>query len=333
MILMEEGVIDLFEPVGNYIDTFRNQMVSAGVGHGGVPTMAPGREQRIASGGYLVPADSPVTIKDLLDMTSGLTYGGESLAERYTSAVIQEAADRLHGDHPMDTMEFAERIGECPLEFQPGSQMRYGVSADILGAVIQKASGMTFGEFLKKRIFEPLGMEDTAFCVPDDKRDRLSGEYVCDGHTIGIYHGDNLAIRDDAKDNPFESGGAGLFSTLSDYAKFAAMLMNDGTLGGRRILRPGTVKFMTSGELLPHQQLSFNWQGLEGYTYSNLMRVVKWPDRAGIICHKGEYGWDGWLGPYFANDPETGLTVLMMIQRKDYGTGTVTRRLRNIIFS
>ena len=167
--------------MGDYIESFRHQMVSEGAAGGAIPAGTHlNREQRLASGGYLVPALSPVLIKDLLNMTSGLTYGGDSLAERETSRVIQEAIDRLD-DKPMTTIEFAERIGECPLEFQPGSQMRYGLSADILGAVIEKVSGMSFGDFMKERLFDPLDMADTAFYVPDEKIcERLSGRRVCE---------------------------------------------------------------------------------------------------------------------------------------------------------
>ncbi|MBQ7678521.1 MAG: beta-lactamase family protein [Butyrivibrio sp.] len=333
-LLIQDGLLELYEPVGNYIESFRNQMVCVSAAPGTVPAGQPmGREQRVACGGYLVPAQSPVLIRDLLNMTSGLTYGGDSLSERETSRVIQEAIDRLDTAQPMTTMELAERIGACPLEFHPGSQMRYGLSADILGAVIERVTGMRFGAFLAERLFDPLEMKDTAFHVPEEKRDRLAGEYVCENGTITRYHGNNLAIRDDAAPNAFESGGAGLFSTLSDYAHFASMMMALGTWKGKEILRPETVRFMTQGELSPAQQITFNWTGQEGYSYANLMRTLRWPEQAGVIGHKGEYGWDGWLGPYFCNDPESRTTFLMMLQRKDYGTGTLTRRLRNIVFS
>ena len=142
MILFERGVIDLADPVSRYIPGFADQMVS-------VP-------------GGLAPVWHNVTVYHLLSMTSGLTYGGNSSAAEFAVGnVIEEIHARLNTEHPMTTLEFADKIGRCPLEFQPGERWKYGVSADILAAVVEKASGMKYGEFLKKELFMPLGMKDT----------------------------------------------------------------------------------------------------------------------------------------------------------------------------
>lgn len=130
----------------------------------------------------------------------------------------------------------------------------------------------------------------------------------------------------------FESGGAGLVSTIDDYARFAQMLLNGGSLNGVRVMSPRTVRFLTSGELLPDQQKAMDeWLGLEGYTYSHLMRRVRNTGRTSGLSLEGEYGWDGWLGCYFANFPEENMTILMMQQRKDSGTIPLTRKLRNVV--
>ena len=132
----------------------------------------------------------------------------------------------------------------------------------------------------------------------------------------------------------FESGGAGLASTLDDYMRFARMLMQGGRLDGVRILKPATVRYLSGGELMEGQQKAFEqWIGLEGFSYGNLMRVCKNPDRAGLVAAEGEYGWDGWLGLYFANYPKEKLTILMGTQKKDAGTFALTRKLRNILLS
>ena len=123
-----------------------------------------------------------------------------------------------------------------------------------------------------------------------------------------------------------------LVSTLEDYRKFARMLLNGGSFEGKRILKPGTVRFMTGGELTADQQRSFdNWVGLNGFSYCNLMRVCRNPARAGMQVRRGEYGWDGWLGMYFANFPEERMTILMGAQKKDSGTFSLTRKLRNLV--
>ena len=150
---------------------------------------------------------------------------------------------------------------------------------------------------------------------------------------LAEYHGNHLGICNhmDA-DIRFESGGAGLVSTIADYRHFAQMLMNRGTYQGRTYLAPATVAYMTGCRLYPHQQaMMAGWDSLAGYSYSNLMRVMTDPSLAVINGSQGEYGWDGWLGPYFANMPGEETTFLMMVQLRDAGTFTLTRKLRNVL--
>ncbi len=315
MLLVQDGLIDLCEPVADFIDSFK--------------------EQTYLDNGQLkrVPADKPVRLLDLMNMTSGLVYPAISTkAETETGLLMDKLIARLHTDDMMTTAEFAEQLGHCPLQFLPGSHFQYGTSADVLGAVIEKVTGQSFGSFLSERIFTPLEMQDTGFFVPDEKKARLSHVYRAHNGELIEYTGDRLGIKNNGDKNLFESGGAGLFSTLDDYAHFARMLMDGGIYHGERILKETAVTFLTSGKLAPFQQADFrNWRGLEGYTYGNLMRVLEEPGQAVLLGNRGEYGWDGWLGTYFMNDPSTRTTFLMMLQRFDYGTGHVTRRLRNII--
>lgn len=322
MLLMQDGIFDLNEPVENFLDSFKDQSY----------VDADGTVKKL-------PWDKKVRIVDLLNMTSGLVYPGIGTeAERATTTLFVDGGKRIKENLPVDkqisTMEFADRIGRFPLQFIPGTRFQYGTSADVLGAVIEKVTGQKFGLFLKERLFDPLEMKDTAFFVPEDKKNRLSKEYEVVKGEFKEFYGNNLMIRDDGNENAFESGGAGLFSTLDDYSHFAQMLMNGGTYKGKEILTPATVHYMTCSQLMDGPQHAFdNWNGLEGHTYSNLMRILVNPDQALIIGHKGEYGWDGWLGAYFMNDPESRTTLLMMTQMRDYGTGHLTRRLRNIVMS
>ena len=315
MILLERGIIDLYEPVSQYLPGFKNCMVR-------------GR-------GTPEPISRPVRIRDLLSMTSGLPYGDEETqAGKGALSLFAEIGRRLHSETPMTTVEIANRMGENGLNFQPGERWMYGTSADVMGAVIEQASGMRFGEFLQKELFEPLGMKDTAFYVPEEKRARLTKVYEETENGAVPIHTEHLGVCCEQNSAPaFESGGAGLVSTLDDYAQFARMLRNGGRLGETVILQPSTVRFFTAGSLEPWQEASFTSQfdGLTGFTYGNFMRVMKDPGRAFVNAGRGSYGWDGWLGPYFANDPENDLTILMMLQRKDSGTVSMTRELINLI--
>ncbi|MBB2183935.1 beta-lactamase family protein [Lachnospiraceae bacterium MD1] len=316
MILLERGLIDLYEPVSKFLPGFANQ--------------------KVAEHDALVSADRDVTIKDLLSMTSGLVYPGDDKAGKDTAEVFLEVDQRLLGDNPMSTQEIANKLGGCALAFQPGTSWQYGSSADVLGAVIEVVSGQSFGEFLQKEIFDPLEMKDTGFWVPKDKMNRLVKTYEDDGEGgLRVYLGNNLGINQQMDRKPaFESGGAGLVSTIDDYAKFATMLMNQGSLGGRQILRPKTVEYFTTARLNEAQQKGFdNWLTLCGHSYGNLMRIMTDSRKAGDMGINGEYGWDGWLGAYFANIPSENLTMLFMIQRTNAGTNSLTRKLRNIILS
>lgn len=316
MILMERGLLDLEQPVGAFIPVFL--------------------EQQVWEGDKKVPAKRWMTVRDLLAMTSGLPYGGDPscTASMEAQAVFEELDSRLYGENPMSTMELAERLGQCGLAFHPGDDWRYGTSADILGAVIEKVSGMRYSEFLQKEIFEPLGMTDTGFYVPEEKRHRFAEVYECTSEGLKRFETDNLGIRYLQKGAPaFESGGAGLVSTIDDYSKFAQMLLNGGSLGEKQILKPQTVAFMTSAKMTPWQQESLwrGWAGMYGYAYGNLMRIMEEPGLAHFQTWKGEYGWDGWLGAYFINSPSNEVTVLMSVQRKDAGTMELTRRIRNVL--
>lgn len=314
MLLMERGQLELGQPVGDIIEAFR--------------------DMKVWENGRKVPIKRGLLVKDLLNMTSGLSYGGEDPAGQQVWRILEEMDARLYGDNPMSTMEYVERLGGCELSFNPGEQWEYGTSADVLGAVIQKIAGMPYGEFLKKEIFEPLGMKDTAFYVPAEKQERLADAYEKSPEGMKLYVTNNLGIRYTMDKPPaFESGGAGLVSTIDDYSRFATMLLQKGSCNGRGILKPKTVEYMTTGKLTPWQQENVwnKWESMYGYGYSNLLRVMEEPGMAQYNTWKGEYGWDGWLGTYFCNSPSNNVTILLTTQRRDAGTMDVTKRIRNVI--
>lgn len=316
MILLEEGRIDLADPVSDYLPSFRNQQVMAD--------------------NLLVSARRPATIQDLLNMTSGLTYPGESsVTEARTALLMNEVIDKLSTSHALTTQEIVTRLGEIPLAFHPGEKWHYGMSADVLGAVIEIVSGMRFGEFLKERIFMPLGMKDTDFYVPADKQYRLAKVYQESPDGLTETACSHLGISNNMENPPaFESGGAGLVSTIDDYARFTQMLLHKGTWENTQILSPRTVDFLSQAHLdtsLDHYVRQ--WESLAGCSYGNLMRHMIDPGEAITLCSPGEYGWDGWLGVYMTVDPADDLTFLYMQQKTDTGTTAYTRRIRNVIFS
>lgn len=310
MILIERGLVDLGRGISLILPDFEAPMVW--------------------ERGKKVPAHREINLKDLLNMTSGLPYPAGDDAGKAAAKVFDEVDARLYTDHQVSTMELAQKLFGGGLSFHPGDHWMYGTSADILGAVVEAVSGMKFGEFLRKEIFKPLGMEDTGFYVPEEKRHRLAEVYEQTPEGLKHFVTNHLGIRYSMDCPPaFESGGAGLASTLDDYGKLATMLMQ----GGQGILKPNTVRFLINGGLTGWQRESChrNWNDLIGQTYGNLMRHMVNPGEAVFNGWEGEYGWDGWLGCYFCNSPENGITILFNSQIKDCAVLPIIRRIRNVI--
>lgn len=320
MILMERGLLDLYQPVSDLLPGFRSQ--------------------KICEKGGFRPVKQEIRIYDLLQMTSGIYYPDETdEGGKKTAELFREVESRLYGENPMTTMEFANALGNCPLAFEPGSAWRYGASADVLGAVIEEAAGMSLGAFMKKEIFEPLKMKDTAFWVPEEKQSRLAKIYepmIKNGERhLTLYEKNHIGINNKMDRIPaYESGGAGLTSTLDDYMRFATMLLNKGTLEEAHILKENTVKYLTSSKLSEKQQKSFEknvW--MPGFSYGKLMSVCKNESQTAMLTRRGEYGWGGWLGTDFINFPKENMTILIGMQMPDAGKITLGRKLRNIILT
>ncbi len=335
MLLIEEGRLDFAEELFRYLPEFADLKVCCEKGPTGRPHAA----------------SRPILISDLLNMTSGYTYGAWGpdcpLGEHETSKLINELNEdqKEGGANTITTREVAKRLARIPVSFEPGSDYNYGLSADILGAVIEVASGMKLSDFMKQRIFEPLAMKDTDFYVPEEKQCRLAKVYrsvekwseagLADRH-LELFTSCNLGIQDKMNHKPaFESGGAGLCSTIDDYMKFALMLANGGELEGKRILNKKTVEYLSNANLMPGLQACFDRKmpHLAGYSYCNLMRVAVNPGACNIITEKGEFGWDGWLGPYVSVDLKNRLAFVMTMQRCDSGTTSAARKARNLIYS
>ena len=313
MILVERGLIDLMDGVDKYLPGFRNPKV-------------------VDAQGNITPAQRAPWIIELLGMTAGLSYPGGDPAGQFAARVFEEAHEKIRAGGGIPTVEFMNRLGEQPLAFQPGTHWRYSTCADVLGAVIEVVTGKRFGDFLREELFEPLDMVDTAFWVPGEKRERFVTCYKRTPEGLQPWLDQNLACGVYDRDPAFESGGAGLVSTLEDYSHFADMLLNRGEYQGKRILSPKSVEFLTTPQLTETVRRDL-WDSLEGYNYGKLMRICDAPECMAGCAVRGEYGWDGWLGSYFCNMPEQGITILSMQNTTDCGTSPYVRRVRNAVLA
>jgi CubicO group peptidase (beta-lactamase class C family) len=294
MMLVEEGKLDLDAPVSRYIPAFAKLQV--GVEQAGML----GQKTLV-----LVDVERPMTVRDLLRHTSGLTYGffGPGLVKQaYRESGIESARD-------IDNAAFAERIARLPLAYQPGSTWDYSNSTDVLGRVVEVVSGQPLGALLKARLFDPLGMKDTGFTVPEAERQaRLAQPFGGDGITPGS------ALFDPRRPATFESGGGGLISSAPDYARFLLMLHNGGELDGRRYLQAATLREMTRDQLGPQVQRTALYLPGADYGFGLGFAVRTRPVAPGRDSAVGEYYWGGAAGTYMWVDPANDLFVVYMMQ-------------------
>ena len=313
MLLAERGLIDLMDGVDKFLPGFRNPKV-------------------VDAQGVITPAPRAPWIMELLGMTAGLSYPDADPAGQYAARVFEEAHEAIRKGGGIPTVEFINRLGQQPLAFQPGTHWRYSTCADVLGAVVEVVSGKRFGDFLREELFIPLEMPDTGFFVPEEKRERFVTCYERTEKGLVPWLGMHLACGEYSRDPAFESGGAGLVSTLEDYSHFADMMMNGGLWNGKRILSPASVKFLTTPQLGDAVRRDL-WDSLNGYSYGKLCRVCVEPERVAGLAIPAEYGWDGWLGTYFCNFPNEGITLLSMQNVTNMGTAPVVRKVRNALLA
>lgn len=309
MILQEEGDLLIGDPVGDYIPEFRQTTVA-------VPR---------DGGGYdVVPAARPVTIRDLLTHTSGFDYGTGVAADRWAAAGIQ---GYYFSDRNEPIRETVARMASLPASAQPGEQWIYGYSIDILGAVVEVASGMPLDAFLRARIFEPLRMSDTAFYLPRGKRDRLATVYgLFDGRLERAPEegGQGQGAFVDGPRRSF-SGGAGLLSTAEDYASFLQMILNGGELNGVRVLSPTTVALMSTSHL---GDIAFR----PGQGFGLGFSVLEDVGTRGTPGSLGELGWGGAYHSTYWIDPVEELVVVHLTQLAPAGGVDDQDKVRTLIY-
>src|SRR6202048_4011200 len=273
MMLVEDGKLSLDDPVSKYIPAFAD--VKVGVEK---------RDEHEKPSLVLEPVNRPITIEDLLRHTSGLTYGfyGDSTVRK-----LYPQADLFNGD--ADNAEFVERIARLPLAEQPGTRWDYSHSTDVLGRVIEVVSGQSLFQFEKQRLLDPLGMTEIAFYAADSRKRRRIAEPMPDDRFVYPVAG----IKDPTLPRHWESGGAGMVGTIGDYARFSQMLLNGGTLDGRRYLKSETIALMTSDHIGPETKIArdyFYFPGASsGFGLGFAVRTAQPPNTSWPI---GEYRWD-----------------------------------------
>jgi len=313
MILLEDGKLLLSDPVSKFIPSFAKTTVM-------VPPPAGAVTGTPVS---VVPAKRAITLRDLLTHTAGIGYGGGPAEELYKAANVHMwyFADKAE---PIATT--IDRLAALPFDAQPGEKYVYGFNTDILGVVVEKASGMSLDEFFKTRIFQPLKMADTHFYLPVEKRNRLAAVYsVVDGKLVRAPdEGMGQGAYVDGPRQSF-SGGAGLLSTASDYARFLQMLVNGGELDGVRVLSPKTVELMTSN----HTGTTFN-EGRTGFGLG--FEVIEHLGRAGVPGSVGLFSWGGAYHTVFWGDPKEQVVAVLMTQLLPSGNNDMHGKFRALVY-
>ena len=314
-MLIEEGKVRLTDPVSRFIPSFKDTQVAV-IKPGYVAPAVPAGQPAPIPDYYSVPATREITVKDLLTHTSGLESG--SLGNRLGGRIAPRDVTKTLADQ-------VPNLAKVPLDFQPGSQWTYSLLAgmDTLSRIVEIAAGQTYEQFLKQRLFEPLGMKDTGFFVPADKVSRIAGLY----HRTpkGIEKADTPAWL---ATKTFFSGGGGLWSTAEDYAQFAQMLVNGGELNGTRILGPRTIEYMATNQVGTLYTGAGAGGRAEGLGFGLSMEVVLDNVRANRRTSNGSFGWDGAFGTHFWVDSNEKLIGVLMVQTP--GTG-VTRDFENAV--
>ncbi len=330
MMLVEEGKLGLEDDVHTHIPSFKDLRVYAS----GLPSLVENTE-----GQFLTTAPKRrMKVVDLVTHTSGLTYGF-MMRTSVDGAYRRQKIGDLQTPGGLDG--FIEQLSKLPLDFSPGEHWNYSVSIDVMGYLVQKLSGMSFGEFLRTRIFEPLGMVDTGFSVPPSKLDRFASCYM-------PAKGGGLKIQDDAGKSTYaeppklESGGGGLVSTAHDYMRFCRMMLGGGTLDGVQILSPKTVEMFGMNLLPGGKSLTdlvagegmFSEAGYKGVGFSIGCGVTLDIAKTLVPGSPGEFFWGGAASTAFWIDPKEDLAAVFMTQvMGSEARLTLRRDLRTLVYS
>jgi CubicO group peptidase (beta-lactamase class C family) len=324
MTLYEQGYFQLNDPVSRFVPSWKDHRVW---------TSGEGDTMRTE------PAHRPVSFRDVLSHTAGLTYGGG-----LPGVGIQHPIDQIYRDLKVrsvggaDSMQvFMDKLGKVPLRYQPGTQWMYSLATDVCGALVEIISGKPFAQYLEEEIFQPLGMKDTAFQVAPEKQDRFAANYQR-GPDKKLKLIDDPATSDFTKEPGFKSGGGGLTGTSADYMRFCEMLRRGGELDGARILGPRTIELMHMNHLPGGKDLTqlaigtFSETANEGVGFGLGFASTLGQVQTGTLG-AGDYYWGGAASTIFWVDPKEDLSVVFMTQLMPSGTFNFRGQLKSIIYS
>ncbi|MBV7336272.1 beta-lactamase family protein [Chloroflexi bacterium TSY] len=309
MILYEEGLFQLDDPVFKFLPEFKKTRVYVKTGFGGMET---------------TESERPILIRDLMTHTAGLSYGF------FEDSPVEEMYRTINRHDASDLADLVEKVAGLPLLFHPGNDWRYSVATDVLGRVIEVISGQSLKDFFQHKIFDPLGMYETGFWVPDGLVDRFAALYEAKP-------GGGYKLNDAPKTSKFAqphtlySGGGGLVSTATDYLRFAQMSLNGGELDGVRLLAPKTVELMTMNHIPNHilpLQIGPSILGGFGLGYRSLLNVAE----TGAPGSVGSYGWAGMANTHFWIDPTEELIGIFMTQLLPIGHYPITRQFKILAY-
>ncbi|MDN8587433.1 serine hydrolase domain-containing protein [Paenibacillus sp. 11B] len=305
--LVERGQMLLNDPVSDFLPEYAEMTVKKTLPNGEI---------------RLEKATRAITVRDLFTMTAGFSYD-------IGSPSIQEAVQSTNGKLP--TRDFAKALAKEPLLFEPGTQWNYSMCHDVLGALVEVVSGRRFGTYLQEEIIGPLGMNDTAFDLNAEQQARLIPQYAYNDELEKAVRMDGNGFRVGTE---LESGGAGLLSTVSDYALFLNALTGRGTSPeGVRILSKASVDLMRTDHLNDLTRGDYSWDQMGGYGYGLGVRTHVSKSRSGSLSPLGEFGWSGAAGCMAIIDPDSELTVMYAQHLLNSQEPYVQPRLRNVVYS
>lgn len=297
-ILRDEGKWKPEDPIAKFLPELADRKVYKGKAADGTP--------------ILEPAQSQPTLGQLMTHTAGFAYG-------LSPGPVDDLYRANSPIRAPSSKEALARLAALPLEYEPGTKWKYSLSMDVQGLIIERITGLSLPEFMERRIFKPLKMVDTGFYVPASKRTRFATLYEWRDNTLMVPAADGLFASPYAAVPGFASGGGGLVTTAADYARLAQMLLNGGTLDGKRILSPETAREIMSSHLSPQIVSTGYGIGLQrirpGYEYGYNGVVVTDPAAAKVALGKGSYLWDGAAGTWFWVDPENKVVFVGLVQR------------------
>ncbi len=313
MQLWEQGRFQLDDPLAKYLPEFANAKVFAGTDSAGNP--------------ILRQPSRPILIRDILRHTAGFAYGdGPTVPEKIFAKV-----DPLNLDN--DLPEFGRRLATVPLMYDPGTQWRYSAAVDVQALLVEKLSGMPFEDYVRSHVLEPLGMKETAWTQPPERFSRLAAAYVKGPDGKLQRQTDEIIRRMNFGPRKLTMGGAGLVASIDDYMRFARMLLNRGTLDGLRILKPSTVKLMSTDQLDPAvtERLWLPGKGSGGFGFDFFVRTAQPKTAEENRGAVGEFFWDGAWTTLFWVDPANRLTAVFFVQTAPFD-GTLHHDFRRAVY-